>query len=271
MSQRAVDSDRASLYVAQTGTPDASAVVFLHGVGASGWMWEQQTAGLADFDCLNVDLPGHGKSKDIPWVSLADCADQVAALIRTRASKGRAHLVGLSLGGYVALVLLERHADVADHVVISGVTAAPWPNRIFLKPQIWLLTRLMKRRRLVGMQAKALRLSPASQADFTENLLAMSGDTYRRIAEEAAAFRVPDALRSVETPTLITAGSRESQIITQAVAVIAQLMPNAQGRLAPGLGHGWNVQAPDLFNQTVRAWITDSALPAQLQAAPAVV
>lgn len=267
MSQRAVGPDRRSLYVAQTGTPDAPTIVFLHGVGASGWMWEQQTAALADFDCLNVDLPGHGKSKDSPWVSLADCADQIAALIRTRASNGRAHLVGLSLGGYIALVLVERHADVADHVVISGITAAPWPNRIFLKPQIWLLTTLMKRRRLVAMQAKALHLSPDSQADFTENLLAMSGHTYRRIAEEAAAYRVPDALRAVRTPALITAGSRESQIIRQAAAVIAEIMPNAQGRLAPGLGHGWNVQAPDLFNQTVRAWITGAPLPTRLQPA----
>ena len=44
------------------------------------------------------------------------------------------------------------------------------------------------------------------------------------------------------------------------------MMPNAQGRLAPGLGHGWNVEAPDLFNAMVRAWITGRPLPGQLQA-----
>jgi pimeloyl-ACP methyl ester carboxylesterase len=93
-------------------------LVFLHGVGASGWMWARQVAALADFHCLNVDLPGHGRSNRVPWVSLADTAGQIAAIIRTRAANGRAHVVGLSLGGYIALALLERHAEVLDRVVM---------------------------------------------------------------------------------------------------------------------------------------------------------
>lgn len=250
-----------SLYVQETGTPGAPGIVFLHGVGASGWMWTRQIAALADFHCLNVDLPGHGKSNQETWVSLADTADQIAALIRVRATNGRAHLVGLSLGAYIALVLLEHHTDVLDRVVISGVTAAPMPNRALLNPQLWLMSIWTRNRWLVKQQAKALRLSPDMQAAFTENLLAMSMQTYRRIAEEAVEFRVSPALGYVPVPTLITAGSRESKIITQAVGVISNLMPNAQGRLAPGGGHGWNVEAPDLFNAMVRAWLTGIPLP----------
>ncbi len=251
-----------SLYVNETGMPGSPSIVFLHGVGTSGWMWEKQIAALADFHCLNVDLPGHGKSNQVAWVSLAATADHIAALIQSRAANGRAHVVGLSLGGYIALVLLERHADVVDRVVISGVTAAPWPNRVLLKPQLWLLSRLLKRRWLMNIQAQALRLSPPMQAAFTENLLAMSMHTYRRIAEEVADFYVPPALQHVNNPTLFVAGGRESKIITDTVASIPKLMPNAQGRLAPGLGHGWNVEAPDLFNAMVRAWITGVPLPA---------
>jgi pimeloyl-ACP methyl ester carboxylesterase len=101
-----------SLYVSEGRTPGAPSVVFLHGIGTSGWMWERQVAALAEFHCLTVDLPGHGKSNHVPWVSLADTTGQVAALIRARATGGRAHVVGLSLGGYVVLCLLERHAGV---------------------------------------------------------------------------------------------------------------------------------------------------------------
>lgn len=256
-----------SLYVHETGTPGAPAIVFLHGVGTSGWIWEKQIAALADFHCLNVDLPGHGKSNHEPWVSLTDTAGQIAALIQARATNGRAHVVGLSLGAYIALVLLEHHADVLDRVVMSGVTAAPMPNRALLNPQLWLMSILMKRRWLVNMQAKALRLSPDMQSAFTDNLLAMSMRTYRRIWEEAVDFHVPPSLQHVNTPTLITAGGSESKIITQAVGTISKIMPNAQGRLAPGLGHGWNVEAPDLFNAMARAWITGTPLPHRLQAA----
>jgi pimeloyl-ACP methyl ester carboxylesterase len=254
----------AQLYVDETGTRGAPSIVFLHGIGASGWMWEKQVAALVDFHCLNIDLPGHGKSNHVTWLSLADTAAQVAAIIQARATNGRAHIVGLSLGGHIALLLLEHHANVLDRVIISGVTDAPMPNRAWLNPQLWVMSRVLKNRWLVNMQAKALNLSPKMQAAFTENLLAMSMDAYRRIYEEVVDAYVPDSLRLVNTPTLITAGGSETKIITQTVESIPRLMPNAQGRLAPQLGHGWNVQAPDLFNAMIRAWITGAPLPAGL-------
>lgn len=254
-----------SLYLNETGNPAAPSIVFLHGIGASGWMWEKQTVALADFHCLYIDLPGHGKSNQVTWLSLADTADQVAAIIQARATNGKAHVVGLSLGGHIGLSLMERHAKVVDHAIISGVTDAPMPNRALLNPQIWLMSFLFRRRWFVDMQAKSLPLSPEMRSAFTENLLAMSLNAYRKIWEEAVDYQVPPSLRLVDNPTLIVAGGKETSIITQTVETIPKLMPNAEGRLAPGLGHGWNVEAPDLFNAMVRAWITDSPLPAGLQ------
>jgi pimeloyl-ACP methyl ester carboxylesterase len=228
-------------------------------------MWWMQTAALNDFHCLNVDLPGHGRSNQVAWVSLADTAGHIATIIQARGQNQRAHLVGLSLGGYVALAFLERYAGLAGRVVISGVTAAPWPNRALLKPQLWLMSALMKRRWYASMQAKAVRLPPQMETAFTENLQAMDMAAYRRIMEEAAVFRPSPLLRHVNTPTLVTAGGNESKIITQSVTALQNLMPNAQGRIAPGLGHGWNVEAPDLFNSMIRAWISNAPLPEALK------
>jgi pimeloyl-ACP methyl ester carboxylesterase len=256
-----------SLYVDETGTRGAPTIIFMHGVGASGWMWWKQIVDLKEFHCLNVDLPGHGKSNHVTWVSVADTAEHIAAIIQDRALNKQAHVVGLSLGGHVALALLEHHAEVLDRVVISGVTAAPMPNRIFLNPQLWLMTALFKWRWYVNMQARALHLPPQQEAAFTENLLAMSMPAYRRIWEEVVDFSVPSILRRVNTPTLITAGGTEAKIITQAVEVISSMMPNAQGRIAPGFGHGWNIEAPELFTTMVRAWISDDPLPKALQVA----
>lgn len=145
-----------SLYVQRSPErPDASVVLLLHGVGASGWMWWRQTAALTDFHCLNVDLPGHGQSNREAWTSLADTADQVAALMRTLETQGRVHVVGLSLGGYVALTLLERHADAVERAVIGGVTAAPMPNKAWLQPQIWLMSNVLKRRWVARSRERA--------------------------------------------------------------------------------------------------------------------
>ncbi|MGC9468409.1 MAG: alpha/beta fold hydrolase [Anaerolineae bacterium] len=252
------------LYVDETGTLGSTSIVFLHGIGTSGWMWWRQISAFADFHCLNVDLPGHGKSNHITWASLTGTAHQVAAVIQSRATNGRAHVVGLSLGAHITLGLLQHHPDLLQRAVLSGVTAAPMPNRILLKPQIALMS-ILKRRWFADIQAKSLNLPAHAQAAFTENLLAMSMATYRRIWEEVAEFQVPSALQHVDTPTLITAGGNESTIIRQAVNVIPEMMPHAQGRIAPGRGHGWNIEAPDLFNAMVRAWITGTLLPSGLR------
>jgi pimeloyl-ACP methyl ester carboxylesterase len=250
-----------SLYAKITGDPSAPAVVFLHGVGTSGWMWWRQVPAFADHRCLNVDLPGHGRSRDVPWFSLAGTATQVAALVRAQTATGRAHVVGLSLGGHVALTLLEHHADVLERAVISGVTTEPWPRRWLLTPQVWLTTMLLRSRRLVDAQARSLGLPPEVRSAFAENVRAMTAPTYRRIAAEVAGYEMPRSLRAIETPTLVLAGGTESDAIRHAVDVLPATMPVATGRIVPGVGHGWNIEAPETFTATVRAWIEDAPLP----------
>ena len=255
-----------SLSVEAMGDPSAPAIVFLHGVGTSGWMWWRQVPAFTDHRCLNVDLPGHGHSRDVPWISLADTAGQVAALIRAQAATGSAHVVGLSLGGHVALALLDHHSDVVDRAVISGVTAEPWPHRWFVAPQAWLTTMLLRSRRLVGAQARSLDLPPEVHGVFAENVRAMRPQAYRRIYREVAGYALPRSLGAVETPTLVLAGGTESAAIRRAVKIIPATMPVATGRIVSGVGHGWNVEAPDLFNATVQAWLSGAPLPANPEA-----
>ena len=92
----------------------------------------------------------------------------------------------------------------------------------------------------------------------------MSMQTYRAIYKEVVGFRVSETLGQVKVPTLIFPGGKESKVILRAVIEIPQIMPNAEGWIAPGLGHGWNIQNPNLFNAMVRAWITSGPLPKEL-------
>ena len=90
------------MHVRQSGEPGAPGVVFLHGAGLSGRMWANHMARLSAFHCLAPDFPGCGMSRQLPWTSSIDVADDVATLIRERVPAGRAHVVGISLGGAVA-------------------------------------------------------------------------------------------------------------------------------------------------------------------------
>lgn len=100
-------------------------IVFLHGTVLTGTAWTAQIAGLGDaFHCLAPDLPGHGAASDEPF-SIDGAARGVAGLIERQAHDGRAILVGLSLGGYVAMDVAARWPDRVAGIAIAGATADP--------------------------------------------------------------------------------------------------------------------------------------------------
>ena len=104
---------------------DRPTIVFLHGTRLTGASWSAQVAALGDaFHCLAPDLPGHGQAADVPF-TVETAAARVADLIARDAHGGRAIVVGLSLGGYVAMAVAATWPDRVAGMAISGATAEP--------------------------------------------------------------------------------------------------------------------------------------------------
>jgi pimeloyl-ACP methyl ester carboxylesterase len=99
----------------------------------TGAQWAPQVGALSpEFICLAPDLPGHGTAADVPF-TLAGAADSVAATI-DRDADGRTLLVGLSLGGYVAMDVAARWPERVSGLVLAGATAEPvWPRSILFQ------------------------------------------------------------------------------------------------------------------------------------------
>jgi pimeloyl-ACP methyl ester carboxylesterase len=94
----------------RTGRPPESAptVVLVHGVGAARLVWAPVLAPLSDrYDVVVVDLPGHGASAPLPAGADAGSPALAAGLAEVLADAGieQPHLVGNSLGGWIALEL----------------------------------------------------------------------------------------------------------------------------------------------------------------------
>jgi pimeloyl-ACP methyl ester carboxylesterase len=100
-------------------------IVFLHGTRLTGAQWAVEVGRLADeFHCIAVDLPGHGAAADIRF-TLDGAAEQVAEIVAAQGHGRRAVLVGLSLGGFVAMDVAARWPDRVSGLVISGASGEP--------------------------------------------------------------------------------------------------------------------------------------------------
>jgi 3-oxoadipate enol-lactonase len=102
-------------------------VLLIHGLGSSARDWEFQTPALAArYQVIAADLRGHGgSSKPRGRYRITRFATDMAELLQGLAA-APAHVVGLSLGGMVALELaLSRPDLVRSLVVINSGPAAP--------------------------------------------------------------------------------------------------------------------------------------------------
>lgn len=122
------------------GPPDAPGIVFIHGTRLSRRQWTQQVHRLAGrYRCVAIDLPEHGARASEPFTIDAACA-AVEEAIDAAVPAGRAVLVGLSLGGYIAIDAAERAPDKVSGLVLAGCSADPvGPSAAGIRLLAWLL------------------------------------------------------------------------------------------------------------------------------------
>jgi pimeloyl-ACP methyl ester carboxylesterase len=253
------------VYVHESGTPGSPAVVFIHGGGPDGRMWDVHLDRLARrLHCLAPDLPGFGRSNHLAALSLGETADLIAQLIDARVPARRAHVVGLSYGGSVVFAMLERHPDLVDRAVIDGAAVLPlwggWGDRF-----VQLGTTAISP--IVNTRPVATLLSLVGLRELGIELRSASSRAFRRAYVEG--FTAPASREALEAscPTLLVAGEKETTV-RASNAALAELMPEAIARFVPGLGHAWFGWRLDLHVRMLGAWLTGEALPEELKTEP---
>lgn len=126
----------AGMHAHRTGTGEP--MLLMHGIGHRWQMWTPLLDSLGrDFDVVAVDLPGFGLSPRLPAdveITLTLAVDMLEACM-DELGWSRAHLVGNSLGGWLALELAKRGRAMS---VCGLAPAGLWdPARIARRMEFW--------------------------------------------------------------------------------------------------------------------------------------
>jgi pimeloyl-ACP methyl ester carboxylesterase len=241
----------------------AQTIVFLHGGNVANWSWDPQVRAFGDYEVLTPHLPGFGARSQEDWAGLDSAADDVAAVIADEVSNGGAHLVGISLGGVIALRVLARHPELVESVLISGVPAAGVSASMRTMSRMQL--RLFGSEWYWRFQAGAYGMVADEKELFTEHGTQLRADNMRAIMDEVDPGGVPSKLGAYQGPALVIAGGKEPKLVAKSFPALAKALPQAQFRTAAGMHHQWNIEDPILFNATVRAWVEKGTAHPRLQ------
>ncbi len=250
-----------SLWVTFTGPEAGQPVLLVHGSTEIGYHDFVEASDLADrlatagYRVIVPDCPGHGRSavvrNDAGAVvySFAQMADSLANLLRSL--NIRAHVIGHSNGGTVALYLARFHTDVVDRVVALAGNA-------YLDERI-----------IVGVPPKMApdrieRERPEWRDEMVEFHDTWHGDGYWRELVQATIDETitnpqwtADELLSVLTPTLAIQGSEDSvNTPGRHAEIIGEWFPNGESWVVPGAGHSVHWERGDEFFDRVQDFFT---------------
>lgn len=251
-----------SLFYRESGNPQGATLLLLHGGGVSSRMWQENLSAWPEFHCFAPDLPGHGHSAAIQPFDLETSVAGLVHLLDGQARQGPVNVVGFSVGAVVALALAAEHPQRVARLFLSGPTPplSQAALRMF-NGMAWPLLGLLGKPLRARLVAASLGLTPGQAQVLREDLDALHMGLVTQINAVIAA---QTELHFAPVPTLITVGVREIGPTQRRARELMQMLDTEAGYLVADVGHAWNLEAPTCFAQTVRAWMADDPLPAQL-------
>mgnify|MGYP000138548352 CR=1 FL=1 len=258
-----VEVEAGRLYYETVGA--GAPLVCLHGFALDSRMWADQAAALAGrFQVIGYDLRGFGRSS-LPAGPFAHVDD--LSVLLDRLGLPRAHVMGLSLGGGVAIDFALAYPErVASLIAVDSTLGGfPWtkdwspPGRaarsqgLAAARSVWLEDELF---------APAMT-QPAVAARLRQMAADYSGWHWLNRSPERPLAGGPayDRLGAIRAPALVVVGELDLPDFHRLAGHLAAHLPDVRRVVLPGVGHMSNMEAPAAFNAALLEFLETAPTP----------
>lgn len=244
-------------------------VVFLHGVGGNRSNWRGELDGplATRYCCVAWDARGYGDSDDPDQTLVFDAfsSDLIALLDHLGAET--AHLVGLSMGGFIAQDFYLRHPQrVATLTLASSSAGAALLTAAEQDEFLSIRLRPLERGCTMRDMAPALvdvLAGPGASASIRERLResmeALRPKSYAAALRALVTTDYRSRLERIAVPTLVVVGSEDRVLPEELSKYLATHIAGARFVRFPGIGHLCNIEAPEAFAAAVGSFLDEHA------------
>ena len=235
-------------------------LVLIEGLGVATWIWEKQVPAFSKhFTTLIYDNRGAGKSeKPAGPYSISLMADDLAALLDSLKIP-RAHILGISMGGFIAQDFALRYPQKVDRLILVA-TSAGGPDHVPMAPEVLALMfaadgapRDLTRRKLALAYSDSFMQNSGEIEHLIDLRLAdpQPPPAYMAQAMAGAAFNLSDKVQHLIAPTLIVAATGDRLVPVANAHNLGKKIFHSQLKIYNGYGHQFFVENAEAFNRTV--------------------
>jgi 3-oxoadipate enol-lactonase len=243
-------------------------LLFMHGIGGNRSNWRAQLPHFAGhFSCIAWDARGYGDSDDYPGPLAFDqfVLDLLGVLDHFGAE--RAHLVGLSMGGRIAMRAALLHpARIATLTLVDtheGFEAfSPAQRQAFVDSRRAPLLAGKEPRDIADAVARSLvgpNARPEHLQQLVDSIAALHKDSYIKSLQATVEQVALGDISSISAPAHFIVGADDSLTPVAMHHEMAAKMGGAPVSVLPRAGHLSNIENPDAFNAAAMAWLRPRA------------
>jgi pimeloyl-ACP methyl ester carboxylesterase len=267
-----VNASGTRLYFEETGS--GYPIVFVHEFGSDYREWETQVRHFSRaYRCVTYNARGYPPSdvpEDLNQYGWEFSVDDVAAVMQGLSIE-RAHVVGLSMGGYAALQFGLKYPGKASAIVAAGAGSGSPPSQreAWLKETPALARSFVERgmdfmSQEMGHHPTRIQLKykdPRSWQDFVDHLrqhsaLGMSNTMARYQTLRPSLHDFQDQFARMTTPVLLAVGDEDAPCLETNLMLKAAI-PGAGRWICPNTGHAVNLEEPAAFNEQVERFLSE--------------
>jgi pimeloyl-ACP methyl ester carboxylesterase len=242
-------------------------VLLLTGLGSTRLGWYKQLPVFGQvYRTIALDHRDIGDSDLVtePYAT-ADQADDAAAVLEALGIP-KASIVGISMGGFIALELTLRHPELVEKLVLTS-TSAGGPTHVAPGPEM--LALLMQDRTGVEVGELSRRsysqlMAPGFAESHPEDMERVAEnaryrpqprEAYMRQLQAAMTHNASDRLEQIRVPTLVVHGDVDPLIRVENGRYLAEHIHGAQLICYTNTGHISIVERADDYNRDVLAFL----------------
>ena len=257
-------SDTFNTYYKFNKINEESPIIFIHGIGLTNGIWDQQIEFFKKYNTVVYDLIGHGKTPlNKSQINMKDFTKQLLKLVDCL-NIHKFHLVGFSIGSLIARDFASSHSDRLKSLTIFGTVykrSEDQKRQIINRYEMMKLKKDVTKKRAVyrWFTEKFIKKNPLIYKKIYSMLENTNHETWLKIYKLFVHHEDNDMnIKQIKANTLVVTGRDDIGSKPKMSEEISKIIQGSKFKIIKNGRHLCNIECEKNFNVTIREFIDNN-------------